>query len=68
MFEEASEVLENMLKCSFPLSLLLFLVLMCPLRADAAHEFSVYRMQQYDLQGQNYGKTRLFTLKCVFMW
>lgn len=55
MFEEASEVLENMLKCSFPLSLLLFLVLMCPLRADAAHEFSVYRMQQYDLQGQNYG-------------
>ncbi|XP_056614058.1 BOS complex subunit ncln isoform X1 [Triplophysa dalaica] len=55
MFEEAGEVLENMLKCSFPLSLLLFLVLMCPLRADAAHEFSVYRMQQYDLQGQNYG-------------
>lgn len=55
MFEEASEVLENMLKCSFPLSLLLFLVLMCPLRAEAAHEFSVYRMQQYDLQGQNYG-------------
>ncbi|KAA0711919.1 Nicalin-1 Nicastrin-like protein 1 [Triplophysa tibetana] len=55
MDSEASEVLENMLKCSFPLSLLLFLVLMCPLRADAAHEFSVYRMQQYDLQGQNYG-------------
>lgn len=48
-------MLENMLKCSFPLSLLLFLVLMCPLRAEAAHEFSVYRMQQYDLQGQNYG-------------
>ncbi|XP_026054394.1 nicalin-1 isoform X1 [Carassius auratus] len=55
MFEEASEVLENMLKCSFPLSLVLFLVLVCPLRAEAAHEFSVYRMQQYDLQGQTYG-------------
>ncbi|KAK2906644.1 hypothetical protein Q8A67_005629 [Cirrhinus molitorella] len=55
MFEEASEVLENMLKWSFPLSLVLFLVLVCPLRAEAAHEFSVYRMQQYDLQGQTYG-------------
>ncbi|KAL0161666.1 hypothetical protein M9458_045391, partial [Cirrhinus mrigala] len=54
MFEEASEVLENMLKWSFPLSLVLFLVLVCPLRAEAAHEFSVYRMQQYDLQGQTY--------------
>ncbi|XP_026121245.1 nicalin-1-like isoform X2 [Carassius auratus] len=52
MFEEASEVLENMLKWSLPLSLVLFLVL---LRAEAAHEFSVYRMQQYDLQGQTYG-------------
>ncbi|XP_043078567.1 nicalin-1 isoform X4 [Puntigrus tetrazona] len=55
MFEEAGEVLENMLKWSFPLSLVLFLVLVCPLRAEAAHEFSVYRMQQYDLQGQTYG-------------
>uniref|UniRef100_A0A8C1Q6W7 Nicalin n=1 Tax=Cyprinus carpio TaxID=7962 RepID=A0A8C1Q6W7_CYPCA len=55
MFEEASEVLENMLKWSVPLSLVLFLVLVCPLRAEAAHEFSVYRMQQYDLQGQTYG-------------
>ncbi|XP_005161646.1 BOS complex subunit ncln isoform X1 [Danio rerio] len=55
MFEEAGEVLENMLKVSFPLSLVLFLVLVCPLRAEAAHEFSVYRMQQYDLQGQTYG-------------
>uniref|UniRef100_A0A9J7XNZ4 Nicalin n=1 Tax=Cyprinus carpio carpio TaxID=630221 RepID=A0A9J7XNZ4_CYPCA len=55
MFEEASEVLENMLKWSLPLSLVLFLVLVCPLRAEAAHEFSVYRMQQYDLQGQTYG-------------
>lgn len=59
MFEEASEVLENMLKWSFPLSLVLFLVLVCPLRAEAAHEFSVYRMQQYDLQGQTYGNTHL---------
>ncbi|RXN32884.1 nicalin-1 isoform X3 [Labeo rohita] len=64
MFEEASEVLENMLKWSFPLSLVLFLVLVCPLRAEAAHEFSVYRMQQYDLQGQTYVFILIWFPKC----
>ncbi|XP_015221201.1 BOS complex subunit ncln isoform X2 [Lepisosteus oculatus] len=59
MFEEASEVFENMLKSSFPLTFIVFLpavlILVSPLPAEAAHEFTVYRMQQYDLQGQPYG-------------
>uniref|UniRef100_A0A8C5AZY1 BOS complex subunit NCLN n=1 Tax=Gadus morhua TaxID=8049 RepID=A0A8C5AZY1_GADMO len=59
MFEEASEVFDNMFKTSFPLTFIVFipavLILVSPLPADAAHEFTVYRMQQYDLQGQPYG-------------
>ncbi|XP_039622696.1 nicalin-1 isoform X2 [Polypterus senegalus] len=59
MLEEASEVFENMLKSSFPLTFIVFLpavlILVSPLPAEAAHEFTVYRMQQYDLQGQPYG-------------
>uniref|UniRef100_A0A4W4F9G3 BOS complex subunit NCLN n=1 Tax=Electrophorus electricus TaxID=8005 RepID=A0A4W4F9G3_ELEEL len=48
-----------MFKSSFPLTFIVFLpavlILVSPLPAEAAHEFTVYRMQQYDLQGQNYG-------------
>ncbi|CAL8308367.1 unnamed protein product [Lota lota] len=59
MFEEASEVFDNMFKTSFPLTFIVFipavLILVSPLPAEAAHEFTVYRMQQYDLQGQPYG-------------
>lgn len=59
MFEEASEVFDNMFKSSFPLTFIVFLpavlLLVSPLPAEAAHEFTVYRMQQYDLQGQPYG-------------
>ncbi|XP_036441940.1 nicalin-1 isoform X2 [Colossoma macropomum] len=61
MLEEASEVFDNMFKSSFPLTLTFIvflpavLILVSPLPAEAAHEFTVYRMQQYDLQGQNYG-------------
>ena len=61
MFEEASEVFDNMFKTSFPLTFIVFipavLILVSPLPAEAAHEFTVYRMQQYDLQGQPYGKS-----------
>uniref|UniRef100_A0A8C3Y2F8 BOS complex subunit NCLN n=1 Tax=Catharus ustulatus TaxID=91951 RepID=A0A8C3Y2F8_CATUS len=61
MLEEASEVLESVLKAScLPLSVLLFvpavlLLLGPPPAAEAAHEFTVYRMQQYELGGQPYG-------------
>ncbi|NP_001080457.1 Nicalin [Xenopus laevis] len=59
MFEEAGEVFDNMLKASFPLTFIVFipavLLLVSPLQAEAAHEFTVYRMQHYDLQGQSYG-------------
>ncbi|XP_055796605.1 BOS complex subunit ncln isoform X5 [Salvelinus fontinalis] len=59
MFEEASEVFDNMFKSSFPLTFIVFipavLILVSPLPTEAAHEFTVYRMQQYDLQGQPYG-------------
>lgn len=61
MFEEASEVFDNMFKSSFPLTFIVFipavLILVSPLPAEAAHEFTVYRMQQYDLQGQPYGES-----------
>lgn len=63
MFEEASEVFDNMFKSSFPLTFIVFipavLILVSPLPAEAAHEFTVYRMQQYDLQGQPYGETTI---------
>uniref|UniRef100_A0A8C6N6Y2 BOS complex subunit NCLN n=1 Tax=Melopsittacus undulatus TaxID=13146 RepID=A0A8C6N6Y2_MELUD len=62
MLEEAGEVLESVLKAScLPLSFLLFvpavllLLLGPPPAAEAAHEFTVYRMQQYELGGQAYG-------------
>ncbi|OCU00861.1 nicalin L homeolog isoform X1 [Xenopus laevis] len=59
MLEEAGEVFDNMLKASFPLTIIVFipavLLLVSPLQAEAAHEFTVYRMQHYDLQGQSYG-------------
>ncbi|XP_063770515.1 BOS complex subunit NCLN isoform X2 [Pseudophryne corroboree] len=59
MLEEAGEVFDNMLKASLPLTFIVFipavLLLVSPLQAEAAHEFTVYRMQQYDLQGQSYG-------------
>lgn len=67
MFEEASEVFDNMFKSSFPLTFIVFipavLILVSPLPAEAAHEFTVYRMQQYDLQGQPYGKETVSLLK-----
>lgn len=66
MFEEASEVFDNMFKSSFPLTFIVFipavLILVSPLPAEAAHEFTVYRMQQYDLQGQPYGKKEVSLL------
>ncbi|XP_078526127.1 BOS complex subunit NCLN isoform X1 [Lissotriton helveticus] len=61
MLEEAGAVLEQLLRAACPaLGFVLFLpavlLLVSPLPVcEAAHEFTVYRMQQYELQGQGYG-------------
>jgi len=56
--DEIAEVVE-MFRGSFPLSFLFFiplLVMISPITpAAAAHDFAVYRMQQYDLQGASRG-------------
>ena len=61
----ADEIVE-MFKSSFPLSFLFFvpvLILISPVSpAAAAHEFAVFRMQQYDLQGSSYGTFARFFL------
>ncbi|XP_078526129.1 BOS complex subunit NCLN isoform X3 [Lissotriton helveticus] len=60
MLEEAGAVLEQLLRAACPaLGFVLFLpavlLLVSPLPVcEAAHEFTVYRMQQYELQGQGY--------------
>ncbi|XP_064621002.1 BOS complex subunit ncln-like isoform X2 [Lineus longissimus] len=57
-FDEAGEVVE-MFRSSFPLSFLFFVpifIIMSPVSpVSAAQEFTVYRMQHFDLQGTQYG-------------
>ncbi|KAH9499321.1 tRNA (cytosine-5-)-methyltransferase ncl1 [Bulinus truncatus] len=57
-FDEIGEIFE-MFKGSFPLSFLFFVpifIIISPVSpVNAAQEFAVYRMQQYDLQGTSYG-------------
>ncbi|RUS85048.1 hypothetical protein EGW08_007185 [Elysia chlorotica] len=57
-FDELGEVFE-MFKGSFPLSFLFFIpifIIISPVSpVNAAQEFAVYRMQQYDLQGSTFG-------------
>ena len=61
-FSEAGEIVE-MFRNSFPLSFLFFvpiIILISPVSpVYAAQEFSVYRMQQFDLQGSSYGNNIL---------
>ncbi|ESP03325.1 hypothetical protein LOTGIDRAFT_207615 [Lottia gigantea] len=55
MFEEVSEVME-MFRNAFPLSFLFFIPILIALTpVGAANEFSVYKMQRYDLQGTSFG-------------
>ena len=57
LLDGAGEVVE-MFRNSFPLSFLFFvpiLILISPV--SPAHDFAVYRMQQYDLQGSAHGMT-----------
>lgn len=56
---EAGEIVE-FLRGAFPyyavVVFLPILIILCPYNpVDGAHEFTVYRMQQYDLQGATYG-------------
>jgi len=54
-----SDEFSEFLKTGFPVYLLIaipLLLVMSPLcPANAAHEFTVYRAQQYSLQGTTYG-------------
>lgn len=55
LLDGAGEIVE-MFKNSFPLSFLFFvpiLILISPV--STAHDFGVYRMQQFDLQGVPHG-------------
>lgn len=58
LLDGAGEIVE-MFRNSFPLSFLFFVpifILISPMSpASAAHDFAVYRMQQYDLQGAPHG-------------
>jgi len=63
-----SDEFSEILKTGFPMYLLIAIPLLlvmspvCP--ANAAHEFTVYRAQQYSLQGATYGwvpKSTLWT-------
>jgi hypothetical protein len=55
-----SDEFSEILKTGFPMYLLIaipLLLVMSPVSpANAAHEFTVYRAQQYSLQGTTYGK------------
>lgn len=59
-----SDEFSEILKTGFPMYLLIAIPLLlvmspvCP--ANAAHEFNVYRAQQYSLQGATYGQSFLF--------
>ncbi|KAK6188823.1 hypothetical protein SNE40_004921 [Patella caerulea] len=55
LFDEIGEVFE-MFRNAFPLSFLFFVPIFIALSpVGAANEFSVYKMQRYDLQGTSYG-------------
>ena len=56
--------LSDLAKGAFPMSYILMvplLILISPISpANAAHDFSVYRMQQFDLQGTSYGLHNIY--------
>ena len=57
--EQLSEALEAV-RAGVPFALFTFvpvlLLIVSPIAVDAAHDFKVYRMQQYDIQGSSHGK------------
>ena len=57
-FDDLSEV-ADVFRGSFPLSLLFFIPIMIILSpaspVNGAHDFTVFRMQQFDLQGSSFG-------------
>ena len=57
--DQISEAFEA-LRTGFPIALFaivpVLLIVISPIGVDASHDFKVYRMQQYDLQGNTHGQ------------
>ena len=66
--EQISEALETV-RTAFPFALFTFvpvlLFIVSPIAVDAAHDFKVYRMQQYDIQGNSHGELKLRELQLI---
>ena len=57
--DHISEALEAC-RAGFPFAMFtvvpVLLLIVSPIAVDAAHDFKVYRMQQYDIMGNTFGK------------
>lgn len=61
--EQVSEAIEAF-RSGFPMAVFaivpVLLIVVSPMAAEASHDFKVYRMQQYDMQGNTHGKCCIY--------